>query len=93
MLHKVSFGHFHLIFFFREDSRRLQPVYTLVLGDQKILDFNVTTCDAWYIQWNNVPKALHLMNDSIGVGHAGLVCHLWTPHLPYDCIDFLLNST
>ena len=46
----------------------------------------------WYIQWNEVTKALHLMNDSIGVGHAGLVCHLWMPHLPYDLIDLLLDA-
>ena len=32
------------------------------------------------------------MNDSIGVGHVDLVCHLWMPHLPYDVIDFLLDS-
>ena len=44
------------------------------------------------IQWSNICKALHLMNDSIGVGHAGLVCHLWTPHLSYDLVDFLLDS-
>ena len=62
------------------------------LGDEEVLHFNVTTCDAWQIHWNNVPKALHLMNDSIGVGHVGLVCHLWMPHLPYDLIDFLLDS-
>lgn len=32
------------------------------------------------------------MDDSIGVGHVGLVCHLWTPHLPYDLINLLLDS-
>ena len=32
------------------------------------------------------------MNDSIGVGHAGLVCHLWMLHLPYDLIDLLLDA-
>jgi hypothetical protein len=46
----------------------------------------------WQVHWDNVCKALHLMNDSIGVGHVGLVCHLWTPHLPYDLVDFLLHS-
>ena len=46
----------------------------------------------WQVHWDNVCKALHLMNDSIGVGHVGLVCHLWMPHLPYDLIDFLLDS-
>ena len=46
----------------------------------------------WYIHWGDVTKSLHLMNDSIGVGHAGLVCHLRTPHLPYDFIDLLLDA-
>ena len=46
----------------------------------------------WYIHWGDVTKSLHLMNDSIGVGHAGLVCHLWTPHLSYDFIDLLLHT-
>ena len=46
----------------------------------------------WQVHWDNVCKALHLMNDSIGVGHTSLVCHLWMPHLPYDRIDFLLDS-
>ena len=46
----------------------------------------------WQVHWDNVCKALHLMNDSIGVGHVGLVCHLWMPYLPYDLIDFLLDS-
>ena len=42
-------------------------------------------------KWEDVTKSLHLMNDSIGVGHVGLVCHLWTPRLPYDFINFLLD--
>ena len=62
------------------------------LGDEEVLNFNVTTSDAWQIQRSNVCEALHLMNDSIGVGHAGLVCHLWTAHLSYDFINFLLDS-
>ena len=32
------------------------------------------------------------MNDSIGVGHVGLVCHLWMPHVPYDLVDFLVDT-
>ena len=45
----------------------------------------------WYIHWDDVSKSLNFMNDSIGVGHAGLVSHLWTPHLPYDFINLLLD--
>lgn len=62
------------------------------LRDKEALHFNVTRSLVWQIHWDNVCKALHLMNDSIGEGHAGLVCHLWMPHLPYDLIDFLLYS-
>ena len=62
------------------------------LGDEEALEFNVTGCHVGCICWDNVCKALHLMNDCIGVGHADLVCHLWTPHLPYDLINLLVDT-
>lgn len=62
------------------------------LRDKEALHFNVTRCLVRHTKRENVCKALHLMDDSIGEGHAGLVCHLWMPHLPYDLIDFLLYS-
>ena len=36
--------------------------------------------------------ALNLIHDSIGVGHVVLVYHLWSLHMPYDLVDFLLYS-
>ena len=41
---------------------------------------------------DNVCIVLNLIHDSIGVGHVVLVYHLWSLHMPYDLVDFLLYS-
>lgn len=43
------------------------------------------------IRWYFISKVLHLMYHDSGKGHAGLVCHLWRPHLPYDTTSLLLG--
>ena len=63
------------------------------LGDEETLHFNVTRCHVGHAQWDDVPKALHLMEHGQGEGHEGLILYLRLPRVPYHLIDFLLDAS
>ena len=63
------------------------------LWDVEALHLDVTGCHVGQSQGDDVRKALHLMDHGHGEGHEGLIPHLWSPHLPYHLIDFLLDPS
>ena len=56
------------------------------LREKEALYLDVKRSPVWQMYWDNVCIALNFMYGSIGVGHVGLVCHLWSPHMHYDLI-------
>lgn len=62
------------------------------LGHEEASQDRVLHCQPGHVEGDDVAFPLHLVDDSVGVGHLVPVLQGWLPRLPDHCIDLGLHA-